>query len=201
MGNRRIWWAVGIMLAGLCAAWPFRRTLLELEPEAGLPAAADRPREPSLEPTILASQRDVIDEPSPAATGASDSSHAIGPLLSRPKPTAFRPNGRRVPELAGDFELPRTVTDIPDPRSAVLSEESTSPAFPSVEQPLRTYRIRKHDTLESIAERFLGSPQHADRILAVNQGVILAPQILPVGAEILIPRADQSEPVVRLPGE
>jgi hypothetical protein len=45
-----------------------------------------------------------------------------------------------------------------------------------------------------------GSRQHSDKLLADNANVILAPEVLPVGATIIIPDLSlPSETVVRLP--
>ena len=48
--------------------------------------------------------------------------------------------------------------------------------------------IRDGDTLASLADRYLGDPERADEILAANQSVLEDPEVLPIGAEIVIPR-------------
>jgi nucleoid-associated protein YgaU len=62
----------------------------------------------------------------------------------------------------------------------------------------RPYRLRDGDTLEKIAERLLGDPLRAIEIFAMNPGVLERPDLLPVGATIMLPpkdNADLLEPV------
>jgi phage tail protein X len=42
-----------------------------------------------------------------------------------------------------------------------------------------------------LAERYLGSASRAMEIYEANRGVLAHPGILPIGAELKIPRADQ----------
>jgi hypothetical protein len=53
--------------------------------------------------------------------------------------------------------------------------------------PPREHRIRKLDTLEDLAERFLGSKDRADEIFEANRNVLKDRHILPLGAAIRIP--------------
>ena len=63
----------------------------------------------------------------------------------------------------------------------------------------REYRIHKLDTLEDLAERFLGSRERAHEIFEANRDVLKTPQVLPLGAVIRIPAsatdAEQGLPV------
>jgi hypothetical protein len=43
-----------------------------------------------------------------------------------------------------------------------------------------------------LAERYLGSASRAMEIYAANRHVLAHPEILPIGAELKIPRADQA---------
>lgn len=49
------------------------------------------------------------------------------------------------------------------------------------------YVVQRGDTLLSIANRFLGSPEHATRLFEHNQDVLEAPHQLPVGVRLRIP--------------
>lgn len=213
MGNRRIWWGLGIMAAGLCAAWPFRKSWLQ-EQDALVTEALAAPVIPRpSRPTLLSSpsqHRD--DEPSPALSSLSLDSNAAVPGLHPLTSALDRGISRRslvrvdetpqVPTLAADFSTAPAASSL-DPRAAVFGKDDSSPVMTSEPAPprhQRRYRILKHDTLESIAERLLGSREHADKLLAANPEVILAPEVLPVGATIVIPDLSlPSETIVRLP--
>ena len=203
MGNRRIWCGIGVMLLGVCASWPFRKHWLPPE------QAADEPAATALAP-LVARPAVLTRLAPPADNEPSFSSVTTGgdlqPLLSAREPLATRSLARMddapgVPGLAADFAGHRQPSPL-DPRSAVTAAEtSTGDQAGADLVPLpRRYRIGKHDTLEGIAERLLGSPQYADELLAANPGVILVPEILPVGATIVIPDVDQAaETLVRVP--
>jgi nucleoid-associated protein YgaU len=53
--------------------------------------------------------------------------------------------------------------------------------------PAREYKIRKTDTLEDLALRFLGSADKAGELFEANRGVLKDRHILPLGAVIRIP--------------
>ncbi len=201
MRASRLLFAVAIVLAGFCAAWPFRHS----PPER--PAPPDRPAPLSLTlrrpdaPLELAPHL----EPSPA-TG----------LQEAPSPQ---------PMDAGD--QPAKIARLPDSKSheaAELARLPTPPALPVSFQPLtpvsesvhwkpdpiiqlprpaskpRPYRLRDGDTLEKIAERLLGNAQRAPEILELNRGILMQPDLLPVGVTILLPPRDAPsdlEPVMK----
>jgi len=60
---------------------------------------------------------------------------------------------------------------------------AASPAAPAY----RTYRLRDGDTLESIAERYLGNRERAEELFALNRQALSRPDLLPVGTTIQIP--------------
>jgi nucleoid-associated protein YgaU len=55
-----------------------------------------------------------------------------------------------------------------------------------------THRIIDGDSLALLAERYLGSASRAMEIYDANRAVLAHPEILPIGAELKIPRADQA---------
>jgi hypothetical protein len=216
VGNRRIWWGLAIMAAGLCAAWPFRKSWLE-EQDAlvtkALAAPAVLPTSQAPPPSRLPPPRhDDQDETSPALTPPPLTSHP--PVLGLHPLTSALDRGitqrslvridrlPQAPTLATDFSTAPPSSSL-DPRAAILAETDSPPLMTSEPAPprhQRRYRILKHDTLESIAERLLGSREHAGKLLAANANVILAPEVLPVGATIIIPELSlPSESFVRLP--
>jgi nucleoid-associated protein YgaU len=59
----------------------------------------------------------------------------------------------------------------------------------------RTYVLRDGDTLEKLAERFLGSPARAVELYEANRPYLTQPDLLPVGVTIMIPpEASAREP-------
>lgn len=70
----------------------------------------------------------------------------------------------------------------------------------SPEARARPYRLRDGDTLESLAERFLGDAGRAEEIFEANRQVLAHPDLLPVGKTIMIPprmRVEDLEPAAR----
>jgi nucleoid-associated protein YgaU len=51
----------------------------------------------------------------------------------------------------------------------------------------RTHRVLDGDTLASLAERFLGDAQRSGEILEANRALVANPELLPIGAELVIP--------------
>ena len=192
------------MAVGLCAAWPFRKTLLDDE---DFPAATPPPMATSLPPPLAAPKLSVqrTDESSPSSP-ALEPEIGAGPLttvLDRGGPR------RKLLKLDQTAPLPRLPVSfasqsrdeaVPrDPAAAEPADDSVSHA-PAPPRDRRYYRIGKYDTLEAIAERFLGSREHAEKLLAANAQTIRVREILPVGATIVIPELhESSETIVRLP--
>jgi nucleoid-associated protein YgaU len=54
-------------------------------------------------------------------------------------------------------------------------------------EPVR-HRVVDGDSLEALAERYLGSRQRAGEIFAANQSLLVEPELLPIGIELIIPR-------------
>jgi nucleoid-associated protein YgaU len=68
--------------------------------------------------------------------------------------------------------------------SQMLPERASAPP---------THKVIDGDTLEILAERYLGSASRAMEIYEANRDVpYLTPKILPMGAELKIPRGDQA---------
>jgi nucleoid-associated protein YgaU len=60
--------------------------------------------------------------------------------------------------------------------------------------PPREHRIRKLDTLEDLAERFLGSKDRAEELFEANRHILKDRHILPLGAAIRIPSGGADSP-------
>jgi nucleoid-associated protein YgaU len=107
-----------------------------------------------------------------------------------PLPIAFQPVTASEPPAASDWRPISRQPPAP-PRSAAPLEAARRP---------RTYRLRDGDTLENVAERYLGSAARAMEIFEANREVLARPDLLPVGKTITIPPklpADDLQPIVR----
>ena len=174
---QRLLIVAGVLAAGWCAAWPFR--------QGSSPAA----RPPAALPTELraASRQEVS-----LQVQSSDQSPAAGLEES----VATGPSTRVV------IERRLTVENLtPPPPLPIVFQPNSEPAVASIWQPdrpagglathrsarPRPYRLRDGDTLEKLAERFLGDKTRAIDIFRVNQNVLSTPDLLPVGTTITIP--------------
>lgn len=169
--------AVAILALGVCAAWPFRQASLPA-PQAPAPALAL---------DLVPRGQDVLHARGPA----SELSPAVGlenigsdfvlpsPLTVRPASATFaRPD---LAQLAPPPAMPRDF--------AATDASSAAPPLPP-----RTYRLRDGDTLEWVAQRFLGGPERAGEIFEANRDTLARPDLLPVGVTIkLPPRKPQTE--------
>jgi nucleoid-associated protein YgaU len=169
--------ALGVIFVGLCAAWPFRQTAPArpaLSPTAApLALTLRRPDAPlELAPRVEVSPALTRERAEPAQTLAatsiaSEQALSVANLAPPPAmPISFQP-------LGGDFH---PTNWRPEP---VVGNQP--PAKP------RPYRLRDGDTLERLAERFLGDVRRAEEIFAANRHLLARPDLLPVGIEIVIP--------------
>ena len=60
---------------------------------------------------------------------------------------------------------------------------------------VRRHRIVDGDSLEKLAQQYLGSAALAGHIYQANRSLLPDPQLLPVGAEIVIPAPDTLQPI------
>jgi len=187
--------AIGIVLLGLCAAWPFRRPARAVSVPRGRPAPlsltlrrADAPLE--LAPRIDVSPAVGLDEENRGQGRADSGQEATGAtvtdltnLVPPPAlPVSFQPSATTAEASSW---RPEPVSRLPRPKS----------------QP-RPYRLRDGDTLEKIADRLLGSRQRANEIFELNRSLLTRPDLLPVGMMIMLPpreNGDDLEPVSSQP--
>jgi nucleoid-associated protein YgaU len=196
--------AAGVVCAGAFAAWPFRQPPSRYAPPPLSPAPLALPlrREeivllasplPEISPAtnlevIAAARARQHDADKPAAQPARRTFELTNLAPPPPLPINFQPTAASEPPPASNWR-PANREHPALPRAAV------SPArLP------RTYRLRDGDTLENVAERFLGSSARAADIFAVNREILARPDLLPIGKAIVLPPklvADELEPTSR----
>jgi nucleoid-associated protein YgaU len=59
--------------------------------------------------------------------------------------------------------------------------------MPPAKETNRTHRIVDGDTLEGLADLYLGSMARANEIFDANRDVLSDPKLLPIGVELKIP--------------
>jgi len=172
--------AAAVMLLGLGLALFFRRPAAE----------ADLPIPVPSDPLVLRKQ------PDPRTFAVAEASHAVS--TSHPQtveaadprpvsPTIVTPSDHSAPPP----ELPKCYPSGGQPTTTrwgtslndMLSETASAPP---------THKIIDGDSLASLAERYLGSATRAMEIYEANRSVLSHPRILPIGAELKIPRADNA---------
>jgi nucleoid-associated protein YgaU len=183
----------GVLGAGVLAAWPFR----QYSPHSTPPPTATAPLDLTLR------RQDVTLKASPS----SDTSPAVGldvadqeGNLKPVQPAAFSVSRPDLEDLGPPPELPMAFSPVTSRPPGVFV-----PRVPQVDRWLekqmrpRQYKLRDGDTLESLAERWLGSRTRAGEIYQANREVLASPDLLPLGVTIVIPpRAapDQLEPAM-----
>ncbi|MFQ5412437.1 MAG: LysM peptidoglycan-binding domain-containing protein [Phycisphaerae bacterium] len=77
-------------------------------------------------------------------------------------------------------ELPRNTVSVP-------SEPRKEDSFDFTLVPGRIHEVRRHDTLEGLAERYYGNKKHWRKIWVANRNRLDNPHMLPVGMKLIIP--------------
>ena len=187
MGATRILIALGVILAGVCAALPFRQTPERVvePPSAAVPLKLTlrRPDAPlELAPRIEVSPAEGLGE-----SGVGSRQLGVG--------------GQELVDLGNMAPPPALpVSFQPSVASSQPNDWRPEPVVQraQAQPPPRPYRLRDGDTLEGIAERLLGNRGRAVEIFEANRSVLARPDLLPVGVTIVLPgreSVDALEPV------
>jgi len=178
--------AAGVLAAGMAAACLFRRA-----PATGTVAASQHNGR-----LVLRKQA-----ASPASDPLASPQHPGGIRLAGPASAAANPADRPVTVVGtvdADPPPPTLARDYP------CSGESGTARWPApldmmprrttrADDSPRTHKIVDGDTLEALAERYLGSAGRSAEIYEANRDVLPSPQLLPIATELKIPpRRSQS---------
>jgi nucleoid-associated protein YgaU len=171
--------AVGIatILAGTAAALPFRKSKD--------PASSDR--SPASQSAGESGGFDVTLQLSSASEAASHQESSFGA-----EPSAFEDVSTQARASLEGFEPPpglaRAYESLAIGDQPSAREQSDSEADRPSE---RLHLVADGDTLEALAERYLGSREHWQVIFRANTEVLRSPELLPIGTELLIPASGQ----------
>ena len=140
------------------------------------------------DPLVLRKQPDLrtfaVTESSPAAAQPRPLPVAP-PEPRRASPTIVTPTDQPAPPP----ELPKSYPDSGQPASTRWGA-SFSEMLPETASAPPTHKIIDGDSLALLAERYLGSASRAMEIYEANRNVLTHPEVLPIGAELKIPRTD-----------
>ena len=204
MSKKRVLLGLSIIAGGVCASLPFRRDATVSIPASDSEVASAHEDPSPLLPLAV----------SPPSVTTEASEQTISGIPGAPSP--YLDNGsERLERMVGNHSRsPSVVEEIP----ALPKDKSIAPPMLPVSfqvrepdeshrapwqppklaegpaAPPREYRIRKLDTLEDLAERFLGSKDRAEELFEANSNVLKDRHILPLGAAIRIPSAGASSP-------
>lgn len=185
----RIVLAAGVLLGGSGLALMFRQ-----------PAALPVPAQPApADHLVLRGQSEPI----------GDGSRADRPMAGiEAPPRKSRPAASPSPpwallEAAGSAEPPpRLARSYPEPFPESEPWEVRHGTSPWAAAPVpmqQTHRVVDGDTLENLADRYLGSADRAGEIFQANRRELDSPDVLPIGAELVIPplgAPPEQEPLV-----
>jgi phage tail protein X len=172
------------MLVGVGLALLFRRPSAE----------SDLPISLQSDPLVLRKQPDArAGTMYPWSTAGETSASPSRPLTAaeprRLTPTVVTPSDQPAPPP----ELPKSFPN----SSQVLSSRwgaSMSEMLPETASAPPVHKVIDGDSLALLAERYLGSASRAMEIFEANRTVLAHPEILPIGVELKIPRANPAAP-------
>jgi len=177
----RLLTVAGVLASGLCAAWPFRHD--------APPVVQARPAAIPLELTLR--RQDVTLRPS-AGSDQSPAGDLEGAIAGTRAGAGGKSQFASLESLTPPPDLPVTFQPRSEPaepmtRSSAGEESKRESSAASRFARPRSYRLRDGDTLEKLAERFLGSRERAIEIFEANREALARPDLLPVGTTITIP--------------
>lgn len=122
------------------------------------------------------------------ASPAPPPSTNLGPMtpVSRPTFDSGAPPANSLPVSA-----PAVAASPPLPAAASASgAPAASPAAPRFNSPRRRHQVRDGDTLAGLAQRYYNDASLAPELFEANRGVLSDPELLPIGAPLIIPALD-----------
>lgn len=201
--GRKYAYVAGLALVAVCVAMLFRKTNSSAELAGnGTKSELTWREQPAQIPYLVHAESGA----SPAVGLDDTTVRSPLPAGEKPKVTAQArlENIYPAPQIAESFQPLSQIgrADLAPPLSRLPfrsrdQAESTPPSSreplaenPASAEPLRRHRLTDGDTLPDLAEKYLGSRDRSGEIYEANRQRIPAPDVLPIGVEILIPARD-----------
>lgn len=131
----------------------------------------------TLETHVIGSRREI---PVSTATATATTSTVTPPKFTL---TPRDPGVEPVKDVTQQQKLEPVVAERPQRRHVVLKRR------PTVQ---RRHRIVDGDTLDRLAEKYLGDAERAQEIYEANRGLLVDPSLLPIGEKLIIPSTGSS---------
>lgn len=206
MSRKRVLLGFSIIAGGVCASLPFlRETPLTPPQSQSVHASAIEPivhvvQPPTASATSAAGV--LAAEPSPAEVPAAPSPYIDdgSQRLERQKQAGIAVSAPLEEITAHPKEkttnLPLLPVSFQVRQPDELHAEPWQPAklVEGPAGPRREYRIRRTDTLEDLALRFLGSKDRAEELFEANRAILRDRHVLPLGGVIHIPAGGIDSP-------
>ncbi len=177
---------LGVIALGTCAALPFRQGAESSHDRAARTELAKLAGPRGALTLQLAIPTNTAGDSTQASPATSNKS-ASAPFDSASQPIrASLESLPKPPGLSANFEPLGELVSVSVPRLEPPDREE------SLLAPQR-HRIVDGDTLEGLAERYLGERHHWPLILAANSQTLVTPELLPIGVEIEIPQRTDSD--------
>jgi nucleoid-associated protein YgaU len=185
-----------VLALGICLAWPFRKSAPQFAPtapgdgtvvpisEAVTLQSTASPVAEQAASTTPVEQRHVTAMMTSAGDGVAAASETGFDVLNHP---ALAQQPRDEPPLSRADALPASKT-----RPAY----ATSPPAPTEETAWPeevVHIVRNGDTLEKLAQHYLGDEGRALELFDLNRDQLTNPHLLPIGAELRVPVPPQRE--------
>ena len=194
LSRKRIVWGLGVLGLGLCAALPF-----------------EKPSNPIHDGPLKTASGELVLQPRDIALEVSlpsDASPAVGlSSVERGGETGDRPPVRRQPVLREGSPAPQMAAAYP-----AETEETGGPlrgpanpaggvAHGGGSPAARLHRVTDGDTLPDLAQKYLGRPDRYLELYEANRRTLAGPDLLPIGAELVIPSPAASATMERMTAE
>lgn len=168
----------GILAVGVTLSLPFRQ-----HPSPFPPTSTHRQDELALRVSSKGSARPVT---------ASVSTTANPNPAAKPQLTKSAKSMALPPRMAASFgeATERPHTNAPPPIVPFREIQGVHVDDTRQRRPLRKHRVVDGDSLESLAQRYLGDAARANEIFDANRDVLESPDLLPLKVKLTIPRRD-----------
>lgn len=196
MSRKRVLLGFSIIAGGVCASLPFlRETPLAPPQSQSVPASVTEPIVHIVQPPTASAAGALAPEPSPVEVPAAPSPYIDdgSQRLERQKQAGIAVSVPLEEITASPKEKATTLPLLPVSfqvrQPDELHAEPWQPAklAEGPAGPRREYRIRRTDTLEDLALRFLGSKDRAEELFEANRAILKDRHVLPLGVMIRIP--------------